>query len=91
MSGVWWEAIVSMRAARRADGFTVQVTSGAGKAANGVSGVMGSFSWRVVARPKTDAKVERLVKARLAPKVDMANLPKRPPAPPVASTPPKKP
>jgi hypothetical protein len=66
---------------RTGAGFVAQATSGAGMAAKGLVGVSGTFSWRVVARPKTDKKVTRLAKFT-PPQVtfpDVATLPK--PAP----------
>ncbi len=45
------------------------------------SELTGTFSWRVVAKPKTTANVERLARGQLAPKIDTAKLPKQPDAP----------
>jgi hypothetical protein len=64
----------------------VQVTSGAGDAlaaTSGVSGVSGTFSWRVVAKRK-DITVERLAKFNL-PKINHPDPNKlaRPSAPPM--------
>ncbi len=67
---------------RTGAGFVVQADEGTLKAkGKSAAGVAGTFSYRVVARPKTTAKVERLAKA---------TLPNLPLPPPPQTEPPKK-
>jgi hypothetical protein len=70
---------------RSATGFTVQVTSGTGPKTTGLAGTTGTFSWRIVARPKTDANVGRLAKVNMADATvllpDLTKLPQPPKKP----------
>jgi hypothetical protein len=81
-----------------AQGFAVQADQDIAKLkGKKASDLAGSFSWRVVVKPKTDVKVDRLGKF-IAPKVDPGatpnvrnDVPKQPSVPNATSAPPSPP